>query len=958
MPPKKVTFGRHTHPHHRFLVSSAWLLSFLPPPFSNSASQVVPATPQNHCLVDLEPVMPMPVPMSMPKHLPFPMLQTRRPLILFLIPTHIAPHSLGSCFRNVGVKLHRFPFSTIELHGAPSSCLSCCQFHLILWHWLVVRATWTIYCSLKSNHQSTTGQQACVLLSGQSEQAERGPIGGQAVSSVSCQSVVGQSAGCNLSLSAARRHIIFVLSEPPSQIVPIPFVVIMWLVRVCRAVVALLAPLFGLQLSLGPGLYHLFLLLAEPQGLSGLNHRAYGQVELDRFKRHITYTIKEESEIGSFVGDLRIDSDIEQAVLTIGDSDGDGDGDGDSVGVGIGNRTLCFELYDDSTGGLFRLEFTSGQLFVARRIDREAICPGQAADQPELGHFSRLPDPVDQGNGNGNGNGEADGDSDVRRGGRDSVTAVCQLELTVFIAPSFWINVVVTVQDINDHEPRFPPTPASPSPSPSPSPSASALPSTGGRPDGVSSSVYTVRISEAVEPGYQVPLVGAIDEDIGANGIQTYRLHGDELTRDGMFELHFEPPYSLNLVVLGRLDTETTANYSGHLVACDAGLPVAKCGRQALLVLVTDVNDNKPVFAQPGYLVTVEESVAVGEVIARVSAVDADSGAFGQLTYHLGRTAEPGVTQHFAVRLDTGEVVVKAALNARRLPKASLPIVARDAGPIPLLGQTVLRVEVRDVNDHRPWIQVRPILPLTTGETTPLASTLASASASSSVAGRVTMSIVENRPAGSGVGLVISGDEDVGRNSEVTCRLTTGQRVFRLEHSNEAKGRQIYTLVTATRLDREAAPANGLLGVGIRCTDRGLPTPLATEEAFEVALLDEDEFAPQFEAGLGEPVTVRVEENLPAGSPVVRLTASDADATARLVYSLSTEAQAFFSVDPATGQVVTRLRLDREAQPDIDFMLLASDAVGPMATATATAKSTATARVRVRVLVTDVNDNA
>ncbi|VEL41919.1 unnamed protein product [Protopolystoma xenopodis] len=41
-------------------------------------------------------------------------------------------------------------------------------------------------------------------------------------------------------------------------------------------------------------------------------------------------------------------------------------------------------------------------------------------------------------------------------------------------------------------------------------------------------------------------------------------------------------------------------------------------------------------------------------------------------------------------------------------------------------------------------------------------------------------------------------------------------------------------------------------------------------------------------------------------------------------------------------------------------MLLASDAVGPMATATATAaaKSTATARVRVRVLVTDVNDNA
>lgn len=61
-------------------------------------------------------------------------------------------------------------------------------------------------------------------------------------------------------------------------------------------------------------------------------------------------------------------------------------------------------------------------------------------------------------------------------------------------------------------------------------------------------------------------------------------------------------------------------------------------------VFISDVNDNKPVFAQRLYEVGVDENADVGLAVVTVSATDEDEG-----TLHV--TADPGGPQEIAVML-------------------------------------------------------------------------------------------------------------------------------------------------------------------------------------------------------------------------------------------------------------------------------------------------------------------
>jgi hypothetical protein len=49
--------------------------------------------------------------------------------------------------------------------------------------------------------------------------------------------------------------------------------------------------------------------------------------------------------------------------------------------------------------------------------------------------------------------------------------------------------------------------------------------------------------------------------------------------------------------------------------------------------LVTDVNDNAPVFTPPSRAASVSEAAAVGTSVATFTATDMDSGANGRFTY-------------------------------------------------------------------------------------------------------------------------------------------------------------------------------------------------------------------------------------------------------------------------------------------------------------------------------------
>ena len=62
-----------------------------------------------------------------------------------------------------------------------------------------------------------------------------------------------------------------------------------------------------------------------------------------------------------------------------------------------------------------------------------------------------------------------------------------------------------------------------------------------------------------------------------------------------------------------------------------------------MVVNVTDVNDNHPVFSIPvgGYLASLAENTTVGSEVITVVATDRDSGLHSQITYSLGDPSVP-----------------------------------------------------------------------------------------------------------------------------------------------------------------------------------------------------------------------------------------------------------------------------------------------------------------------------
>ncbi|VDP68623.1 unnamed protein product [Echinostoma caproni] len=596
------------------------------------------------------------------------------------------------------------------------------------------------------------------------------------------------------------------------------------------------------------------------------------------FQKELTYAINEESEVGSFVGNLKLDAERKFLIPY--------------------NQLTRFELYDDTRQGYFRVEQDTGKLFVAARIDRETICPQPDALIPET--MPTYPDdlwasvPTQQ-------------DSDQSEG------SVCQVHLALHIAQQYWVNVIVTIHDINDHKPYFPLGPS-----------------------GLGLPVYTVNVSESVTAGYEIPLVGAKDADAGINSVQSYSLRGAELD-PALFAIAYKPPFTLNLVVLQELDAETKSTYTGELIACDGGQPQPQCGVQPFQIIVNDLNDNKPVFAKSLYEVEVEETLPVNSTVIRLNATDADSGPRGEIRYVFGQPISQAVLHHFFLDSVIGELTTRRPLNARENPRFLIPVLAKDGGIVPLIGQTVVQITVRDVNDHDPWIEIRAVQSV--GQ---------QGAGDRQVEQNITLFVPENQPIGTNIGLLIAGDEDVGENSAVVCQLKSNQDRFYLEHANSAKGREMYRLGTNLSFDRESLP-NGIVYVDVLCVDGGKPKR-STERKIPVQILDENEFAPAFDPSK-KIQNVYLEEGKDVGTFVTQVQATDADATPKIQYHLSREAQNLFHIDADTGIIVTRVVLDREQMPKIRFSVFATDH-------DQSDRQAAPAVANVTVHLVDINDNA
>ncbi|XP_046896500.1 protocadherin Fat 4 [Hypomesus transpacificus] len=392
----------------------------------------------------------------------------------------------------------------------------------------------------------------------------------------------------------------------------------------------------------------------------------------------------------------------------------------------------------------------------------------------------------------------------------------------------------------------------------------------------------------------------ASDSDSGPNSYVEYSLrgrHGNKFsigTIDGDVRL------------VGELDREEHSNYTLTVVATDKGEPPLSSTMEVTM-MVLDVNDNTPSFSQNIYDVEIEENMLTGTDVLQVFASDADEGTNGQIRFSVGG----GNSGNSDFRIDsvTGVISVARQLDREARVSYSLVVQAADRGSSPKVDRATVNIVLLDVNDCSPVFELSPY----------------------------SVNVQENL--GSlprNVLQVVARDDDQGANGQLSYMLSGGNEEGSFSLSSSGQLSLTHTL------DREARGQYTLL---VTATDSGSP-PLSGTGTVTVLVDDINDNVPVFTSSSFH---TSVPEDAPTGTDVLLVDSADADAGLNGVISYSlTGGSGQFSINPATGQIITSSSLDREARASYQLLVVASDGGQPLGLS-----SSAT----VSVVVADVNDN-
>ena len=157
-----------------------------------------------------------------------------------------------------------------------------------------------------------------------------------------------------------------------------------------------------------------------------------------------------------------------------------------------------------------------------------------------------------------------------------------------------------------------------------------------------------------------------------------------------------------NVQLLGSVDFELVSRFDMMVTCTDTPIGGEVTQLQDISVLIihiTPVNNYPPEFISPGAF-EVPENARVGEVIARVEAVDPDGR--GRISY-----SSSSHTDLFRVDSLSGNITLISQLDYETLMMYSIIIVASDNDnalgvATPLTNMTSLTITVTDVNDNRP----------------------------------------------------------------------------------------------------------------------------------------------------------------------------------------------------------------------------------------------------------------
>ncbi|KAJ4946533.1 hypothetical protein JOQ06_024198, partial [Pogonophryne albipinna] len=464
-------------------------------------------------------------------------------------------------------------------------------------------------------------------------------------------------------------------------------------------------------------------------------------------------------------------------------------------------------------------------------------------------------------------------------------SSTCLMNLkTVLENPLEVHYVVVEVLDINDHSPSFP------------------------------EEVKQLDIFESVLPGARFQLKASRDPDSGPFSVQHYKLSQNDYFRLEVRDKGEDGKIPI-LILQKSLDREAAGINTLVLTALDGGKP-PKSGNMNIVVKVMDVNDNTPIFSKDGYSVTLSENAPVGTTIVQVNATDLDEGQNGEVYYSFGNNVNNKLFELFNINPSTGEITVKGLIDYEQRDKYEIEIQASDKGFAPQTTEKSVIIQIVDVNDNAPEIEVTSF----------------------------SNSIPEDSRPGTTVALISVNDLDSGLNGKVFCSIVEDVP-FVLTPSLQDK---MFSLVTKSPLDREKQSQYVLT---ITAKDAGQP-PLSSEKTIHVVVSDVNDNSPEFSLS---PYTFYITEANEPGTSVFSVKALDRDENdnAQITYHILRDGSegkkvtSFLNINSETGDILALKSFDFETLKTFKFQVVATDSGTP----------SLSSNVTVHVFILDQNDN-
>ncbi|XP_053371767.1 protocadherin alpha-3-like isoform X2 [Clarias gariepinus] len=219
-----------------------------------------------------------------------------------------------------------------------------------------------------------------------------------------------------------------------------------------------------------------------------------------------------------------------------------------------------------------------------------------------------------------------------------------------------------------------------------------------------------IKVHENGPTGGLLSVLTAHDRDEKENALISYSFVNEDSAGVSISTIMNINSHTGELYSLQSFNYEETKHIQFTVQATDSGVP-SLSSTLTVNVFILDKNDNSPVFlppySEPVNTENIPYSAEAGYFVAKVRAVDADSGYNALLSYHI---TEPKGTNLFRIGTSTGEIRTKRRMSDNDLKTHPLLITVSDHGePSFSTTMSIEVVVVENLDNLQPALRQVPV---------------------------------------------------------------------------------------------------------------------------------------------------------------------------------------------------------------------------------------------------------